>query len=101
MTVSAVKPFLNEFVAYSHLGEITQNMEFHLTHTMHNGTTSFYRDGIWLNEGAYIVNDWLAGEGHELRPNQARFNGTDVFLTRGILTVSIQLTFKLSIQVAI
>ena len=82
--ISGVKTFLNEFVAYSYLGEITNNMAFYNNATSQNMSTSFFRQGVWLHGGGSMVNN----SGIGLADHQAFFNGTDVFLRRGILSVS-------------
>ena len=83
-TLLGVKTFIDEIVAYAYLGEIMVNTELYNNATSHNLTTSFYGDGVMLHGGMSMVND----SGKTLVSGQALFTGTDVFLRRGILSVS-------------
>jgi hypothetical protein len=82
-----IKTILNEFVAYEHLGQVTQNNLWYNNHTSFNRTTEPYKDGVWLTGGAFMVNDTEPGP----QPGQVQYSadGHDVFLVEGIMSVSL------------
>ena len=72
-------------MAYENLALITMNMGWYEEHMAANKTVDFYKDGVWLLDGATMVNASDPGPA----PGQVRFSesGIDVFLLDGIMQV--------------